>query len=429
MKKKIFIIISSFNFLLFLSGSSLIKNTTSDDYGWFQVTPIDTTLESIHDLFFFNSDTGYVIGWTRYGGGLRRTIGKTLNGGLSWDTTMSKKDVQSDIICFINAQIGIAGAGVLFRTIDSGKTWNKVFVDPVDFDRAAFANDHIGWVVGGFGTIIKTTDAGATWFYQRSEAIDTLGRFLGLSVIDSLNLYVCSQLQLIFSADGGDTWKNVPIPEQYASRFGDTKFIDKDYGWLCGEYRTVIRTTDGGNTWQDASPPVYWDAIRSIDALDKNTAVVVTSAGAILRTENAGETWKEQLPANTYTNMLHRIQIIDDKVAYAVGNDGAILKTTTGGYTSVDDDKGKVTGYSLKQNFPNPFNSQTKITFTIPKSECVSVALYNIQGEVVQQIIDEERSAGEHSLEIYSDNLPSGVYFLRMIAGLFSKSIKVVLLK
>ncbi len=421
----------SLGLLLFVFSTffRIQDHSTTTNYGWDNVTPLDSAQQPMQDLFFFNRDTGYVIGWTRYGGGLRRTIGKTVNGGLSWDTTMSKYDAESKIVFFINEKIGIAGESVIFRTIDSGKTWNKVFVDPVGFNRAGFANEHTGWVVGGFGTIIKTTDAGATWFYQKSEVIDSINRLSGLSIIDSLTLYVCSDEQLLFSSDGGNTWKEITVPEELSTRFWDIKFIDKDYGWLVGSYRTTLLTTDGGVTWQDKSPPVSSDAIRSIDALNKNTAIAVTSAGAILRTDDGGDTWTEQVPRETLAILLQRVQIIDDKVAYAVGNDGVILKTTTGGYTSVAEGENKITGYSLKQNYPNPFNSRTKITFTLPQSECVSISLYNIQGEAVQNIIDDERSAGEYTVGINSDELTSGVYFVTMNAGTYRKSIKIVLLK
>ncbi len=394
---------------------SLSKSDTSS-YAWKKVSPIDTSGKPIYDLFFFNKDEGWVTGVTVWGGGFGGLgLGHTTDGGATWDTTVIPW-IYGNFITFATQEIGILGNGYNLITNDSGKTWNKVFVDPAGFNRAAFANEYIGWVVGGYGTIVKITDAGKKWFYQRSDVIDTNGGFIGLSVIDSLNIYLCSQIQLIYSSDGGDTWKNIPIPEQYVSRFGDAKFIDKNYGWLCGQFRTVIRTTDGGATWEDKSPPVYWDAIRSIDALDKNYALIATSAGAIVRTYDGGETWVEELPANTYTNLLHRVQIIDGQVAYAVGNDGAILKKNKGSYTTVEEADIEITGYSLLQNYPNPFNPTTTISYTLPTDGIVTVKVFDMLGREVRTLVNGYNGIGYKEItwdgkDKSGNEVSSGIYF------------------
>ena len=67
-------------------------------------------------------------------------------------------------------------------------------------------------------------------------------------------------------------------------------------------------------------------------------------------------------------------------------------------YSSVSDDPKSVvpSGYVLKQNYPNPFNPDTKIEFTIPASEQVSVNVYNLEGRLVKTLIDQEMRSGQH---------------------------------
>jgi DNA-binding beta-propeller fold protein YncE len=67
-------------------------------------------------------------------------------------------------------------------------------------------------------------------------------------------------------------------------------------------------------------------------------------------------------------------------------------------YSSVSDDPKSVvpSGYVLKQNYPNPFNPDTKIEFTIPASEHVSVNVYNLEGRLVKTLIDQEMRSGQH---------------------------------
>ena len=70
----------------------------------------------------------------------------------------------------------------------------------------------------------------------------------------------------------------------------------------------------------------------------------------------------------------------------------------TADYSSVSDDPKSVvpSGYVLKQNYPNPFNPDTKIEFTIPASEHVSVNVYNLEGRLVKTLIDQEMRSGQH---------------------------------
>lgn len=84
-------------------------------------------------------------------------------------------------------------------------------------------------------------------------------------------------------------------------------------------------------------------------------------------------------------------------------------------------------GYLLKQNFPNPFNGKTTISFEIPNTEHVSLKVYDILGEEVAELAGKEYSQGVHSVEFASGNLPGGIYFCWLKAGMFSSSKKMVI--
>lgn len=90
--------------------------------------------------------------------------------------------------------------------------------------------------------------------------------------------------------------------------------------------------------------------------------------------------------------------------------------------------------YSLGQNYPNPFNPNTTISFAIPSSESVELKIYNIRGQVVRTLIDEQMGAGRHTVrwdgrDDRGDAVSSGVYLYRISAGDFSESRKMTLLK
>ncbi|NQV19381.1 MAG: T9SS type A sorting domain-containing protein [Armatimonadetes bacterium] len=88
----------------------------------------------------------------------------------------------------------------------------------------------------------------------------------------------------------------------------------------------------------------------------------------------------------------------------------------------------------LYQNFPNPFNPTTTISFSIPEEGHVEFTIYNIKGQRVKQLVSDQLSAGEHSVVWDGrddDNQPvgSGIYFYKLEAGNFQKVRKMILLK
>jgi predicted GH43/DUF377 family glycosyl hydrolase len=86
-------------------------------------------------------------------------------------------------------------------------------------------------------------------------------------------------------------------------------------------------------------------------------------------------------------------------------------------------------GYSLKQNYPNPFNPTTKIVFSIPKSEFVTLKVYNILGEEVVTLVNKKQPAGSYEVEWDASGFASGVYYCQLKAGDFKHVKKMVLIK
>jgi Tol biopolymer transport system component len=85
--------------------------------------------------------------------------------------------------------------------------------------------------------------------------------------------------------------------------------------------------------------------------------------------------------------------------------------------------------YSLEQNFPNPFNPSTKIKYSIPQSSNVVIKVFDILGNEIETLVNEEITAGKYELTWYAENLPSGVYFYQLTAGDFVETKKMILLK
>lgn len=85
--------------------------------------------------------------------------------------------------------------------------------------------------------------------------------------------------------------------------------------------------------------------------------------------------------------------------------------------------------FGLDQNFPNPFNPSTKISYSLASDTKVTLKIYDILGAEVLTLVNETQKAGAHTVQFNAANLPSGVYIYRLQADNFSAAKKLVLLK
>ncbi len=85
--------------------------------------------------------------------------------------------------------------------------------------------------------------------------------------------------------------------------------------------------------------------------------------------------------------------------------------------------------FTLSQNFPNPFNPTTQLTFTLPQAGQTVLRVYNLLGKEVATLVDEFRTAGTHLVNFDASALPSGMYVYRLESGSFSAARKMMLSK
>ncbi len=88
-----------------------------------------------------------------------------------------------------------------------------------------------------------------------------------------------------------------------------------------------------------------------------------------------------------------------------------------------------VSGFTLDQNYPNPFNPSTTIRYSLPRSSPVTLAIYDVFGRCVKELVSEEQSAGHHTIVFDGAAYSSGVYIYRMRAGSFNETKKMVLVR
>jgi len=95
----------------------------------------------------------------------------------------------------------------------------------------------------------------------------------------------------------------------------------------------------------------------------------------------------------------------------------------------VDESADQLTTFHLQQNYPNPFNPSASIQYAISSGQFVSLKVYDVLGNEVSTLVNEDKPAGTYEVEFNTTSLPSGIYFYQLKADSYIETKKMVLLK
>ncbi len=95
----------------------------------------------------------------------------------------------------------------------------------------------------------------------------------------------------------------------------------------------------------------------------------------------------------------------------------------------VKDNQNSISTFNLQQNYPNPFNPTTKIKYSIPEASLVSLKVYDILGNEVASLVNQEKQAGTYEVQFNATSLSSGVYLYKIKSGSFVQTKKMIVLK
>lgn len=106
------------------------------------------------------------------------------------------------------------------------------------------------------------------------------------------------------------------------------------------------------------------------------------------------------------------------------------MRTSVSGTTGISGNTSVIPeAYSLSQNYPNPFNPTTSFNFSIPKSENVSVRLYDMLGNEIETYVDGFINAGTYNVQVDGSKLSSGIYFYKLTTAGFTETKRMNLIK
>ena len=157
--------------------------------------------------------------------------------------------------------------------------------------------------------------------------------------------------------------------------------------------------------------------------------MVITSSDSVNLSYDYGITWKaapQQIGNNLGDYITEIKQDRTNKFLFGTSTKGLYEVDLV---TNIEEETSICHDFYLSQNYPNPFNPMTNIQFEIPDLEKVTLKIYDILGREISTLINEEKKTGIYRIKFDGTDLPSGIYFYQLKAGMFTQTKKMILLK
>ena len=188
-------------------------------------------------------------------------------------------------------------------------------------------NESTGWICGAGGTILKTTNGGENWISIPNPAVGK--PLLDIDVVDANTMYCVGFFETILkSTNAGANWfaiRNGTVGG--TASYYTCSFINKDTGWICGDLQKILRTKDGGMTFDST----YIFVVDMFHIYFKNPLEgLVTGEGSIVRRSSDGGVSWYQANINLPTNQpgFADFVFLDQNTGFMPARDGRIFKTT-----------------------------------------------------------------------------------------------------
>lgn len=255
-----------------------------------------------------------------------------------WDNPLPQGN-QINSMSFVTTDTGWAAgrSGVVLKTSNGGYSWR--FQDAGvyrDWNAVSFASTSTGWVAGEGGAVKRTTDGGSTWTTQSVSANSAIH---GLASRSTTQVIAVGDLDggsvtIRFTRDGGASWGSGTTT--VTASLHAVTFPAATLAWAVGSAGTMIRSTDGGQTWL-AAPQLTAQNLNSVafgvgSAIGYAVGNPTGSTWGAFKTTN-GVTWSPlTLPGTAVSLLSVACDTSGDRVTVA-GADGTVYRSTDGGAT------------------------------------------------------------------------------------------------
>ncbi len=364
------------------------------------------------------------------------------NDGANWSTA----DSGLPSIPYVYVQtFAVKGASIfagtwrngVFRSTNNGTSWEEVNYGLTNLDVRALAVNDTDLFAGTETGVFRSSNNGATWigcspfpkskstFYDVSQVVALVdcGAYI-IAGTDSIRGFALDEGGIFMSTDKGMSWTAIDSGISCSPRAlaigGATLFA--------GMWYTIYVTTDNGMIWElpDSSTYSYVNSFALF-----GSDIFAGGADGVSVSTDAGHKWVDVSSGLKDESYGLFTIVVKDKYLFAgTGGVGVWRRPLSEMITSINERVAAIPNdFLLSQNYPNPFNPSTKINYRLPSNVMVVLKVFDILGREVATLVSERQTAGNHGVAFNAGNLPSGVYFYRLLAGTFAETKKLTVLK
>ena len=324
----------------------------------------------------------------------------------------------------------------IHRSTDKGNTWTDVYtgsfplnyagggviVYPSDGSIVAAFAVTVGPTIGDVATyVFKSTNGGNSFFQTQVIGLGFVG---GMIITADQKILLGTSLGgVLYSVNNGNSFASLT---SFPSIFIKTIQIAPDNTIYVSDAYGLNRSTDNGQTFQDASVPGNFSSVRTA-AVNSNGDVFLSKDDRnVFLSHDRGSSWtqiNEGIPGTTYVYSLTSSQ---GRIFAGTSNSGAYFYDDL---TGIFSNTLTANEFRLEQNYPNPFNPVTNLEFGISKLGFVSLKVYDISGKEIKTLVNEIKQPGIYEIEFDGNNISSGIYFYKLEAGNFVRTKRMLLVK
>ena len=373
-----------------------------------------------------------------YAGTIRRGVFLSNDNGKTWRNTGLNRHAIYSFLFNGNNLYAAAGfdasgyplAGGIFLSTDNGIDWSEVdnglndgtfnyYINKLSVD----GNDILAGTQWG---LFKSANNGINW---AAAGLDN--KFIKQIFVTGSYIIAATMDSVFRSIDDGMNWNKISNGLPSGSIYSMTEISTSGNSWklFLGTQYGVFSSTNGGLNWDPAGLDTC-SVLCMAKAGNNIFAGTDYSHGRVFVSTDEGLKWT-QISDNLNYQDITSLYVIGNYIFTSAGYNGGIWRRPLSEViTSVKPQQTKIPNhFYLNQNFPNPFNPTTTISYEIPQKSFVTIKIYDLLGREVTALVNEEEIAGSHSVNFNAQNLSSGVYFYSVNAGGFNQTKKMVLLK
>ncbi len=326
-------VIAGFHFLDnntgFMASRNWVLKTTDAGVTWDTLNP--TKLPTITDIHVVDEQEIWV---TMNNGAYLFTE----NGGGSWTQKSPNLNGSNTLKgIFVTGEGKVWATGnytSVFYSDDRGNSWaDQVPGQKGMMNKADFLTDKFGFTVGNEGVVLKTTDGGAIWEDLTFQDADS---YFDVKVISQNEVIILSQHKILVSSNGGNSWTEKPT----GAIGGHTAFFAKSASeiFITSKSGEILRTQNGGTSWDFVYNGTGY--LSDIEFIDTQNAIVTGYNGLVLKSTDGGLTWNEKWRDNR--NSFENIAFTGNLEGWIVASNytDTIFRTQDGGETWTGENMG-----------------------------------------------------------------------------------------